>query len=157
MISVRWMVIAACVILADCTSSASMMRRQLETQKESYRRVRFNSATTVIVVMHRSVDEGLSTVWTGVVELGGPVESLRGDTLILEPFYILKTQATPSGDVRIVRINNKRVLPDLVFIPAGPGFRVDSPSDTQPEGLSLTPIVFFALLALDLYTRRPRD
>src|SRR5690349_21707261 len=75
--------------------------------------LRFDSATAVIVVMHRSVDEGVSSVWTGVVELGGSVESLRGDTLIIEPYYILQTQTTSSGDIHIVRFNNKRVLPDL--------------------------------------------
>ena len=156
MICARWMVIAVGVLLSGCTS-ASMTRRQLEAQRQSYRRLRFNSATDVVVVMHRSVDEAESSVWTGVVELGGPVESLRGDTLIIEPYYVLKTQTTSSGDIRIVRLNNKRVLPDLVFIPAGPGFRVDSPSDTRRKGPSLASIVVFGLIALDLYIRWPRD
>lgn len=123
---------------------------------QSYRRLRFDSATTV-VVMHRSVDEAVSSVWTGVVELGGTVESLRNDTLIIQPFYILRTRTTSSGDIQIVRINNARVLPDLVFIPAGPGFRVDSPSDTRRKGPSLASIVVLGLIALDLYIRWPRD
>ena len=123
---------------------------------QSYRRLRFDSATTVAVVMHRSVDEAVSTTWAGVVELGGTVESLRSDTLIIQPFYILKTRTTSSGDIQIVRINNMRALPDLVFIPAGPGFRVDSPSDTRPKGPSLTSIVVLGLIALDLYIKRPR-
>lgn len=143
----RCMMVAVGFLLLGCTPP-SMTRRQLEAKKESYRRLRFNSATTVVVVMHRSVDEAVPSVWTGVVELGGPVESLRGDTLIIQPYYILKTQPTSSGDTQIVRINNARVLPDLVFIPAGPGFRVDSPSDTRRRGPSVGPILFIAGMLL---------
>lgn len=106
--------------------------------------------------MRRSGDRAESSVWTGVVELGGTVESLRGDTLTIQPYYVLAARMTPSGDVKIIRFSDIRVLPDVVFIPAAPGFRVDSPNETRPKGPGLATLVILGLIALDLYSRWPR-
>ena len=133
-----------------------MTRRQYEALHRAHVRLTFDSTATVAVVVHRSVDETLPSVWTGVVELAGPVVSLRGDTLIIEPHYILKTQTSSSGDVQVVRFSDMRVLPALVFIPAGSGFRLELPGDKRRRGPSVASIIVFGLIALDLYIRWPR-
>src|SRR5437868_9887812 len=113
MIYAHWIVMIASVLLCGC---ASVPRRQLEAQKRSYYRLRFDSVTTVAAVMHRTAEDNAPRLLAGVVELGGPVESLRGDTLIIEPHYMLMVKRSPSGDAHIGRFSSKLVLPDLVFI-----------------------------------------
>jgi len=147
-------VIVVGIVMSGCTS-ASMTRRPLETRR-SYQRLKFDSATTVVVMMNRSADDPVSSVWTGVLELGGLVETVRGDTLIIEPNYILRVVAASSGDTRVVRFSDMRVLPDLVFIPAEPGFRLVSPIEHRRKGPSISSIVIFGLIALDMYVRWPR-
>ena len=148
------MVIVMGVVLSGCGPN-SMTRRQLEARKESHQRLTFDSATTVLVLMNRSVDEAASIVWTGVLELGGPVETVRGDTLIIEPHYILRRITTLSGEVRVVRFSDMRVLPALVFIPAGSAFHLVPPK-AKRRGPSIASMVVFGLVALDLYIRWPR-
>jgi hypothetical protein len=143
----RRILIITTVLLAGCTST-SLLRRQLEAQKQAYYRLKFDSATTVVAVMHRTVDNNVPSRWAGVVELGGPVESLRGDTVIIEPHYILMLKASHAGDGRIVRYNNKLVLPDLVYVPAGPGVHFELPSEARRRGPSVSSIIVFASVAL---------
>ena len=149
MICARWIVIVVGVALLSGCASSSVSRRQFEARRQSYYRLKFDSVTSVVVVTHPSVDEAASSVWTGVVELGGTVESVRGDTLIIEPYYILQWEVTPSGALQIVRHDDKRLLPDLVLISAGPGFRMESPSDRRRP--KVMPIL--VLLSMLLYLR----
>lgn len=155
MICVRRMVIVASVVLSGCRP-ASTTRRQLEAQRQSYQRLRFDSATAVLAVMHRSADDDVSSVWTGVLEIGGPVETVRGDTVIMEPYYMLRTQTIWSGGMWVVRVNDKRFLPDLVLIPAGTGFHLLSPNERKRRGDSVATLVILGLIALDMYSRWPR-
>ena len=149
MICARWIVIVVGVALLSGCASPSVSRRQLEARRQAYYRLKFDSVTTVVVVAHPSVNETVSSAWTGVVELGGTVESVRGDTLVIEPHYILQWEVTSSGTLQIVRHQEKRVLPDLVLIPAGPKFRLDSPSDRRRP--KVMPILF--LVTMILYLR----
>ena len=98
--------------------------------------------------MHRTAGDNGPTLFTDVVEMGGFIESVRGDTLIMQPHYMLMRTTRPSGEVQVVRYSSMRVLPDLAFIPAGPGFRLDSPSDTRRRGPSVTSILAFSTIAL---------
>jgi hypothetical protein len=155
MIRARRMVMLAAILLAGCTPP-TRTRREFELRKQSYQTLKFDSATAVVVVMHRSEDVADWRVWTGVLELGGPVETVRGDTLIIEPHYVIKTRRTPSGGLEIVRINDARALPDLVFVPAGPGFRLVPSSHRGRRDSHAMFFVVLATVAIDLYIRWPR-
>ena len=111
-------------------------------------RLTFDSVTTVVVVMHRTTGDDVPTLLYGVVELAGEVESMRGDTLIIEPNYIAKWSATPSGAIRIVRLTNKTMLPDLVFVPVGPGVHVDESDDARRWRPSVASLLGFATAVL---------
>ena len=139
----------AMIALSGC-GPAPIVRRQMEAQKQSYRRLKFDSAANVVAVMHRTPDENAPTVLTGVVEIGGPVESLRGDTLIMEPHYIVMVRSSDSGEVQIVRLSNKKVLPDLVFIPIGPGFRIEDPNADKSARPSVASMLWLVTMALYL-------
>jgi hypothetical protein len=139
-----------------CCTLAPRGSRQFELWKQSYQILKFDSATALVVVMHRSGDETASRVWTGVLELEGPVETVRGDTLIIEPHYMIRTRRTSTGNPEIVRISDARALPDLVFVPAGAGFRLASFSDRRREGSRAVFFVILGLVALELYTSWPR-
>jgi hypothetical protein len=156
MISARPMVMLVAVLLSGCTPTART-RRQFELWKQSYQILKFDSATALVVVMHRSGGEDTSCVWTGILELGGPVETVRGDTLIIDPQYMIKTRRTASGDLQTVRISDARALPDLVFVPAALGFQLESFSERRRNGSRPVFFVVLAVVALDLYVRWPRD
>jgi len=155
MISARGMVMLVALVLSGCTS-APRTRRQFELWKQSCQILKFDSPTALIVVMNRSGGEGASRVWTGVLELGGPIETVRGDTLIIEPHYMITTRRTAAGELEIVRINDARLLPDLVLVPAGPGLRVARSRDRRRRDSPAVFFVILAVVALDLYVRRPR-
>jgi hypothetical protein len=154
MISARWMVIVVGVAVSSCAKT-SMTQRRLEAEFRSFQRLRFDSATTILVVMHSSVNESVTGFWSGVLEVGGLVETVRGDTLIVVPHYILKARTASSGDSRVDRVNDMRILPDLVFIPAGSGLHFVPPNDGRRSGPNWTFIIVFALVAFDLYRRWP--
>ena len=152
MICARRCMLIGSLLLSGCTSPT---RRQVEAGRRAYVRLRFDSFTTVIAVNYRTAEDSVPSLLWGVLELGGPVESLRGDTLIIEPHYILKFTTTAAGDVRIVRVNNKLMLPDLVYVPAGAGLRLVWTSDAPPRnGLSVGSVVVFGALAI--WLSRPR-
>jgi hypothetical protein len=144
MIGTRRVAIVACVILSSCAPVPQ--RRQLEAEKRPVCRLKFDSAATVVAVMHRTTGDDVPSLLTGVVELVGPVESMRGDTLIMEPHYIAWSTPSFSGEIRIVRLTSAFVLPDLVFVPIGPGVHVDGSVGAGRSRPSVTSILVLGTL-----------
>jgi hypothetical protein len=122
--------------------------RDLEAQKRLHCRLTFDSVTTVVAVVHRTTGEDVPTLLYGILELAGQVESMRGDTLIMEPHYIAKASVSPSGALLVVRVTNKTMLPDLVFVPVGPGVHVDESDDARRRRPSVGSLLAFATLVL---------
>jgi hypothetical protein len=105
----------ATAILAS-SACISHVSHEAEASERSYRAVRFDS-TVSIVVIQRAMQDGSRKVLTGVTEIGGAVEGVRGDTLVMRPSLI---SILESGRVVIINSQSKTgrdELPDLALVP----------------------------------------
>ena len=146
----RWFLLptALCIGASSCLPPP---HHQID--RHLYRSVKFDSATDLIILPSDYWDGRGRLELTNVVEIGGQVVYSHGQTLVIDPVYVLTSEArsTPS-----LRIKGSYQLPDRVVVVVEPRTRVDNfrfPRNSAP-GVALAPFLVPALIAFSMMHHR---
>ena len=125
--------------------------RQIE--QRLYRTVTFDSATDLTILPSDYWDGRGRLELTNVVDIGGQVVYTRGQTLVIDPVYVLTSEP---GNTHSLRTKGGYQLPDRVLVVVEPGTRVDTfrlPRNSSP-GLALVPLLVPAFIAFSVMHHR---
>jgi hypothetical protein len=114
------LVAALSVFLFGCFRT----RPELEAYKRSYLRIRLDSNTT-LVGAPRTADDTVTRVLADVVEIMGRVLSLRSESLLVAPSYVLISDPDHPAERRTMLRRGRRALPDNLIVVIGPRDRVE--------------------------------
>jgi hypothetical protein len=113
-------VAALSVFLLGCFHT----RPELEAYKRSYFKIRFDSNTT-LVGAPRTPDDTVTRILPDVLEIMGRVLSLRSDSLLIAPSYVLISDREHPAERRTTLRRGRRALPDDMVAVIGPRDRVE--------------------------------
>ena len=124
-----------------------------QVDRRLYRSVKFDSATDLTILPSDYWDGRGRLELTNVVEIGGQVVYTRGQALVIDPAYVVTSEA---GCTHSLRTKGSYQLPDRVVVVVEPGTRVDTfrlPRNSA-AGVSLFPFLLPALIAFSVMHHR---
>ena len=132
-------VLGACVCLA-CAPFGRGTQRDAHQWLRAFCSVRFSSPHEITLINERSgrIPPRVITI----VEIGGRVTEYRGDTLVLEPFYLTTIPEGGSDPITAYR-NGQATFPDLALVPIEPGVAI---GDFHPPHRSRSPDRIIAIV-----------
>ena len=148
--SFRWSLIIAAF---SVSASGCLPPPHQQTNSRLYRSVKFDSATDLTILPSDYWDGRGRSELTNVVEIGGQVVYSRGQTLVIDPVYVLTSEA---GSSHSLRTKGSYQLPDRVVVVVEPRTKVDTfrlPRNSAP-GVALAPFLVPALIAFSMMHHR---
>jgi hypothetical protein len=124
-----------------------------QVERRLYQSVKFDSATDLTILPSDYWDGRGRLELTNVVDIGGQVVYARGQTLVIDPVYVLTSEA---GKTHSLRTKGGYQLPDRVLVVVEPGTCVDTfrlPRNSSP-GVALFPLLVPALIAFSVMHHR---
>ena len=116
--------------------------------------VRFSSSHEITLITNRSAADSETSRLSRIVEIGGRVVAYRGDTLVIEPFYV--TTAPGVGTDRITAYPSGHAsFPDFALVPIEEGVAIgDFHPPHRPRSAEQTVAVALGMgmLLILLYT-----
>jgi hypothetical protein len=146
----RWFLLIAALSLG---AGGCLPPPQHQADRRLYRSVKFDSATDLTILPSDYWDGRGRLELTNVVEIGGQVVYSRGQTLVIDPVYVLTSEA---GSTHSLRTKGGYQLPDRVVVVVEPRTRVDTfrlPRNSG-SGVALFPFLVPALIAFSVMHHR---
>lgn len=146
----RWFLLTVALTMG---AGGCLPPSQHQIDRHLYRSVKFDSATDLTILPSDYWDGRGRLELTNVVEIGGQVVYSRGQTLVIDPVYVLTSEA---GSTHSLRTKGGYQLPDRVVVVVEPRTRVDTfrlPRNSG-SGVALFPFLVPALIAFSVMHHR---
>ena len=148
----RTLRLAAAVVLQACAQPTTHAALDAPPPLRSFCTIVLAADSEEILIAHAFGRDTTSQRIADVLEAGGRVLALRGDTVVLQPYYLTTRVAPDSGPPVTIFRGASTSMPDLAFIPVTPNvsireFRTPGPPRRPP----IFPLVLHSLFLLSIF------
>ena len=121
--AVRALLLASALVLDACAPPPAPTAVDARPPLRSFCTIRLD-ANEGILIAHVFTRDTTSPPLAGVIELGGRVSAIVGDTLVLQPYYLTTRPATADGAPVTIFRGKGEPMPDRVLIPMTPSVSI---------------------------------
>ena len=144
----RGLLLAGAVVLHACAPPSARTAPDALPPLRSFCTIRLDPAVEEILIARVSARDTTSHRLANVLEIGGRVSAMRGDTLVLQPWYLTTRTASDRAQPATILRGGSVAMPDLVLIPLTPGVSI---REFRMPGRVRRPRVTFTLVLGGLF------